>query len=159
MEAVRGGPISETCFRDRLLEKAGGLFRNTWILSMRSLSPRPMHLSPFQSTARKGSMVVIIVLPSYWHSITLWSVWNGRCSIYTFLFLECWMSSLRTNWLSKQLMFKKIETEKWILVVDTTLFAVSNSTCQDVTSSRAKAQVSSQNTTHLASLKCCDVQS
>lgn len=47
-------------------------------------------------------MVVIIVLPSYWHSITLWSSWNRSRSICKFLLLERWMSAPQTNLFSKQ---------------------------------------------------------
>lgn len=57
---------------------------------MRLLSPRPPHtliLPPLDSP-----LVVIIVLPSYWHSITLWSSRNRSRSICKIsCFLACWM--------------------------------------------------------------------
>lgn len=125
MGAMKGGPIRFQDHSDGSWRRLALCLENKHgFLSVRSLSPGPTHTRPpLHSTAHNSPMVVIIVLPGYWHSITLWSSWNRNRSICKFLFLECWMSALQTNWLSKQPLCLKHRQQNELLLLSSTLCA------------------------------------
>lgn len=121
-----------------------------FFFSMRLSSPRPHTLifPPLDSPA-----VVIIVLPSYWHSIT--STWNRSRSICKFL-VSSMLNVLQTNWLCKQPLCLNYWDRKWFIVVSSTLFANERTEIADIII-LCHNTWQGASTTYLTSLKLGDV--
>lgn len=75
------------------------------------------HTFILHSTACSRSMVVIIVLPGYWRTITSWS-WKRSRRICTFL----WAVSKTIVWVNSP-RASNIETANWFIVVSSPLLA------------------------------------